>query len=200
MKNVHASSRPRSRQQGFSLIMVLIIMVIVSLLGIAATQSSLLSERATRFDRDYQIAFQAAEAGLLDAEFDIRGPNTSASSRVATFSQGSVLGFTAGCGSGTDRGLCLAVDAPNKPIWYTVNFDDLSGAAQTVGFGDFTDRTLDSGNSGVRSARMPRYIIEAIPDTTPGTTAANVLYRVTAIGYGPRVESQAVVQMVFRKE
>ncbi len=193
---------PVRRQQGFSLVIVLIIMVIVSLLGVAATQTSLLSERTTRYDRDYQIAFQSAEAALLDAEFDIRGPNTSASSRVAAFGAGSVLGFTDGCGSGVDRGLCLPTSSPTKPVWYTVDFNDTTANAQTVAFGDFTDRSLGYGGSGPRPARAPRYIIEAIPDTTPGTAAgnANILYRVTSIGYGPRVETQAVVQMVFRKE
>jgi type IV pilus assembly protein PilX len=49
---------------------------------------------------------------------------------------------------------------------------------------------------------LPRYIIEVIPDQAPGTSAGTpkFLYRVTAMGLGPRVETQAVLQMVFRKE
>jgi type IV pilus assembly protein PilX len=194
-----AAARPGER--GFSMIMVLIILTILSLLGVAATQMTLLSERSTRFDRDFQIAWQSAEAALLDAEFDIRGPNASGSSRVASFSNTSLLGFTDGCGTGTDRGLCMPATA-GKPVWYTVDFTDESANARTVQFGEFTGRTLDYGTTGVRPALRPRYIIEAIPDLSPGGSAGvqKFLYRVTAMGFGPRADTQAVIQMVFRKE
>ncbi|MBE7369792.1 pilus assembly PilX family protein [Ramlibacter pallidus] len=193
------STAPR-RASGFSMIVVLIILSVLSLMGVAVTQMTLLSERSTRYDRDWQIAWQAAEAALLDAEFDIRGPNTSGASRVAVFSPTSLLGFTDGCGTGTDRGLCLPALA-GKPIWYTVNFLDGSANARTVEFGEFTGRTLDTGN-GVRPARRPRYIIEVLPDLTPGgsATVQRNIYRVTAIGFGPREDTQAVLQMFFRKE
>ncbi|MBC7719609.1 MAG: hypothetical protein H7Z77_07440, partial [Chitinophagaceae bacterium] len=52
----------RKRQQGASLIMVLIVLTVVSLLGVAGIQISMMSERGARNDRDQQIAWQAAEA------------------------------------------------------------------------------------------------------------------------------------------
>lgn len=191
-----------ARQQGFSLIMVMIIMVIVSLLGVAASQMVLLSERSTRYDRDWQIAFQAAEAALMDAEFDMRGPNTGSAKRMEHFSSTSQLGFTEGCGVGDDRGLCLPSKTA-KPVWYNVDFTDQASTAKTAQFGEFTDRQLNHGTTGVRPAMPPRYIVEVIPDLSPGSSlsgAPPVLYRVTAMGFGPKVETQAVVQMVFRKE
>jgi type IV pilus assembly protein PilX len=206
MNAVPASQAPcgrPGRQRGFSMIVVLIILGILSLLGVAATQMTLLTERSARFDRDWQIAYQAAEAALLDAEFDIRGPNTSAASRTSTFSATGLLGFTDGCGSGTaDRGLCMPA-ASGKAIWYTVDFMDTGAlSAKTVAFGDFTGRNLDIGTTGIRPARAPRYIIEALPDRTPGGSASaqRFLYRVTAMGFGPRDDTQAVLQMYFRKE
>lgn len=200
--NTSPTSRSRPRQQGFSLIMVLIIMVIVSMLGVAASQLVLLGERSTRYERDYQIAFQSAEAALLDAEFDIRGPNTSASKRIDSFSNTSLLGFTDGCGTGIDRGLCLPTVAPAKPAWYNVDFTDKSATAKTVQFGEFTGRTLPTGDVGVQPAQLPRYIIEPVPDLSPGSSAGaqKILFRVTAMGFGPRQDTQAVLQMVFRKE
>lgn len=198
-----SSSRPIARhQRGFSLVMVMIILVIVTMLGIAASQMVLLTERSTRYDRDWQMAFQAAEAALMDAEFDIRGPNTGAAQRVSNFSATSLLGFTDGCGSGTDRGLCMP-SATDKAVWYNVDFTDQTADAKTAQFGEFTDRPMNYGTTGIRPAMRPRYIVEAIPDLTPGiglSGAPKVLYRVTAMGFGPRTESQAVVQMVFRKE
>lgn len=190
-----------NRARGFSMIVVLIILSVLSLIGVAVTQMTMLSERSTRYDRDWQIAWQAAEAALLDAEFDIRGPNTSGNSRVAQFSPTSVLGFSAGCGQGVaDRGLCLPAMA-GKPVWYTVDFTDTSANRKSVEFGDFTGRQLDVG-TGVRPARKPRYIIEVLPDLTPGgsATVQRNIYRVTAIGFGPREDTQAVLQMFFRKE
>ncbi|MFC5523962.1 PilX N-terminal domain-containing pilus assembly protein [Polaromonas jejuensis] len=192
----------RSAHRGFSLITTLILLIVVTVLGIGASQMVLLSERSTRFDRDQQIAFQAAEAALIDAEFDIRGPNTSVNQRMASFTATSGLGFMDGCGTGTLRGLCLPVADGQKPVWYSVDFTDESASAKTAKFGDFTGRTLSTGTSGIRPEMLPRYIIEVLPDTTPGSSASapKKLFRVTAMGFGPRRETQAVLQMIFRKE
>jgi type IV pilus assembly protein PilX len=193
----------KTRQSGFSMVTVLIILVVVSLLGLAASKMVVQSERSSRYDRDWQIAWQAAEAALLDAEFDIRGPNSKVGNRVADFTPTSLLGFTDGCGNTTaTRGLCTPAAGGAKPIWYQVDFTDTSATAKTVQFGEFTGRSYANGSTGVRPAQLPRYIIEAIPDQAPGSSAATpkILYRVTAMGFGPRVETQAVLQMVFRKE
>lgn len=193
---------PESRQSGFSLVIVMIILVIVSMLGVAGSQMVLMAERSSRYDRDWQIALQGAEAALVDAEFDIRGPNTGAAKRIDTFSPTSLLGFTAGCGVGGNLGLCLP-NATGKPVWYDVDFTNATTAAKTVGLGDFTDRTFATGNAGLQPALRPRYIIEAIPDLLPGTSSTGppkTLFRVTAMGFGPRTDTQAVLQMDFRKE
>lgn len=186
-------------QRGFSLIVTLILLVIVTVLGIAASQMVLLSERSTRFDRDRQIAFQAAEAALLDAEFDIRGPNTAGSQRVDSFTNTSQLRFVEGCGTGSDQGKCLPAATGQPPVWLSLDFTDQSAASRTVGLGQFTGRTFSTGSTGARSEQLPRYIIEVIEDGQPGL-AGRFLYRVTAMGFGPRKETQAVVQMTFRKE
>lgn len=199
----HSPARLRGNR-GFSLITTLILLVIVTLLGIGASQMVLLSERSTRFDRDQQIAFQAAEAALIDAEFDIRGPNPSINQRVAMFTgtPDDKVNFVLGCGTGTSLGLCSDTLINNKPVWYGVEFTDASAGAKTIKFGEFTGRTLSTGTTGVRPEMLPRYIIEAIDDKTPGSSSSTpkILYRVTAMGFGPRKETQAVVQMIFRKE
>lgn len=204
MTQPHISSgRPlRKRQEGFSLITVVILLVIVTIMGIAASQMVLLSERSTRFGRDQQIAFQAAEAALLDAEFDIRGPNSSTKSRVKSFSPSSVLGFVEGCGTATVKGLCMPANPGQEPIWYTVDFTDRTANARTVQFGDFTGRTLSTGDTGIRPEFPPRYIIEVLPDPMTGHDMATpkAVYRVTAMGFGPREETQVVLQMILRKE
>ena len=188
------------RQSGFSLITTLILLVIVSMLGITASQMVLMSERTSRFDRDSHIAFQAAEAALVDAELDIQGPNNPSKPRMAVFESKNRVDFTLGCGTGLDlRGLCAQALPPQKPVWYQVDFTDESANAKTVKFGEFTGRTFAVGATGIRPEIAPRYIVEVIPDPTPAATPNDVLYRITAMGFGPRKETQAVLQVVFRK-
>ncbi len=191
----------RSAHRGIALVVVMLILLVVIVLGVGGAQIALLSERTARYDRDYLIASQAAEAALMDAEFDIRGPGGSRSSQFAPGNDGI---FVSGCSSSsTTRGLCLPYPDTAKPVWARVDFLDTSTSAPTVEFGQFTSRTFDAG-AGIRPARKPRYIIELIDDQSLGNNAAGgqvpKIYRVTALGFGPRVDVQVVLQMVFRKE
>ncbi|MGE8397478.1 MAG: pilus assembly PilX family protein, partial [Comamonas sp.] len=70
-----------NNEQGLSLVIVLILLSVVMLLGISAVQISLMGEHTARNDRDYQIAWQSAEAGLQDGELDIDINNTGTSTR-----------------------------------------------------------------------------------------------------------------------
>lgn len=192
----------KPRQDGASLIMVMIVLTIVSLLGIAGIQISMMSERGARNDRDQQLAWQSAEAALLDAEYDIFGPGTS--SRRIFFTPATQLSaFVDGCGtSGTSQGLCSLVSA-NRPTWLTASFDfaDTSGSAPSTAYGTYTGRSFAAGSVGVQPAQAPRYVIEPIRDPDDrdlGSTTPKYVYRVTGIGFGPRKDIQAVVQMIYR--
>ena len=194
------------RQRGLSLIVVMLILVVVTILGIGGAQIALLGERSTRYDRDYLVATQSAEAALMDAEYDIRGPNTDPNTRVASFTAGNIGIFVSGCGTGTGQGLCMPPDDAAKPVWATVDFLDATTGAHTVAFGAFTGRIFKSGSTGVQPELAPRYIIEVVDDLMPGGNAGASasprpkMYRVTAIGFGPRKEVQVVMQTAFRKE
>jgi type IV pilus assembly protein PilX len=187
-------------QKGASLIMVLIILTIVSMLGIAGIQISMLGERGARNDRDMQIAWQAAEAALIDAEFDIFGPG--ASTRRAEFQPTNRYAFIEGCGtSGNNTGLCSLAAIGSKPAWLTADFTDTSTKAPTTALGTYTGRTFASGAVGVQPSKAPRYVIEPIPDPADPDLSSNpplYVYRVTAMGFGPRDEIQAVIQMIYR--
>ena len=58
----------RRGQQGVSLLMVLILLVVMSILGVAVLRSSAMQERMSANLRDRNDALQAAEAGLRDAQ------------------------------------------------------------------------------------------------------------------------------------
>jgi len=59
------------RQQGVSLVIVLVLLVATSLLGIAVLRSSALQERMSANMRDRSLAFQAAEAALRFAQEEV---------------------------------------------------------------------------------------------------------------------------------
>jgi len=80
----------------------------------------------------------------------------------------------------------------------TVDFTDTSNTAKSVALGTFTGKTFAAGGIGVQPAQAPRYIIEVVPDTIGSRSEPNYLYRVTAMGFGPRSDIQAVMQMVYR--
>jgi type IV pilus assembly protein PilX len=189
-------------QRGASLLMVMMILVIVSILGIGGLQIAIMSERGSRNDRDSQMAWQSAEAALQDAEFDMRGPGTS--TRQASFSNSIKSEFVEGCGasnSGNSKGLCLPAIS-GKPVWLTTDF--VSSTSPTTEFGDFTGRTFYTGTSGARPSKKPRYMIEVLDDPETFSDLSlgkkKYVYRVTAMGFGPRDDIQTVLQMVFRKE
>ncbi|MFA6068986.1 MAG: PilX N-terminal domain-containing pilus assembly protein, partial [Janthinobacterium sp.] len=87
----------RVRHGGATLVYVLCLLVIILLLGISAAQMALQGEKAARGERDRQIAFQAAEEALVDAQNDIEGL-PGAPGRSNLFASGSAAGFADGCG------------------------------------------------------------------------------------------------------
>lgn len=196
-------------QRGITLIVVLILLVVVTVLGIGGTRIALLSERSTRFDRDYQVAWQAAEAALIDAEYDIAGPNTSSDQRLAAFAPENEQDFVPNCGTTyATRGLCQP-SATATPVWASINFMDASNTAPTVAYGSKTGFPFVSGAAGVQPALPPRYIIERAPYTPLGGSAGivqhssmqqpPVIYRVTSIGFGPNQQVQVLMQSTFSR-
>lgn len=201
----------RALQRGLSLIIVMLILIVVSVLGVGGIQISMMGERGTRNERDMQIAWQGAEAGLIDAEFDIEGlPATSTNKRNAIFKRGDVdlAKFIDNCGdSGQSIGLC-GLKETGKPAWLTVDFTESGTGAKSVQLGTYTGRDFPSGVKGTQPAKPPRYVIEPILDrygvksyrTTDPTAGSgpSYVYRVTSMGFGPNGETQGVVQMIYR--
>ena len=195
-------------QRGFSLIVVLLILVVATVLGVGAAQVSLVNERGARNDRDTEVAFQAAEAALIDAESDVLGPNDSAQQRLCLFSHQDATAFVEGCGgAGEHQGLCAPGEPGADPAWMTADFS--AGSERSVAYGTFTGQTYASGDAatgtraGALPARAPRYIVEAVrsrggwqADALQSASAqgASYIFRVTAIGFGMRDETQVVLQ------
>jgi len=186
-----------SRQRGVSLIVVMLILVVVSLLGVGGAQIAFMGERGARNDRDMQLAWQSSEAALLDAECDIHGPCTSTpTTRRDDFVN--LSAFLPGCST---TGLC-ALAQSGKPAWLAVDFTATGSSALTVPYGKFTGGNFAAGAIGVQPAKAPSYIIEVIPDgflyRDASTPPMSYIYRITAMGFGPRADIQAMTQTIYR--
>jgi len=170
------------RQQGASLLIVLLMLVVVMLFGVSAAQLTLMNEKSSRNDRDRHIAFQAAEAGLRDAERDIAG------GRITP----EVFPDHAGVchESGAHGGLCLA--AANVAPW---RLTDFSAPAPSVSYGQFTGLSFPHGAASL-PAQPPRYLIELLRLTAADRQVV-LRYRVTAVGFGPSATTQVMLQTVL---
>jgi type IV pilus assembly protein PilX len=170
------------RQRGVAVLVCLMMLILAMLLGVSAAQMSLQGEKAARGERDRDVAFQAAEDALADAERDIQaGP-----------------AVVAPCDA-----LPAAVPA-TAPVWQRV---DLSGAEDggkcTLAYGAQTGAAMATAE-GFLPFRKPRYVIERMACHPPGEDASagaavSYCYRVTVIGFGARPGTEVVLQTVFSK-
>lgn len=205
-------------QRGVALIVVLGMMSVVFVIAAITVRLTLMAERSARNDRDRQIAFQAAEAALEDAEIDIMGPNASPRRRCNVISRNLQGLFVPGCGNRTDdrtRGFCSANDAASPPLYTTIQFEKNDGdddpARRYVKFGEFTGRTagFKEPKDGGLSVLRPRYIVEVVPhlaahvvvDSNPPerARAGEQAFLVTAVGYGGSVDTKVVLQALIYK-
>lgn len=237
------------RQRGFSLIVALMMLIVIVILGVSASQMAINEERGARNDRDRQIAFQAAEAALKDAEYEIYGadspmctlPGQVGRGRMrqgtqTCFNEDNYFGYAQGCSGGTNAGLCTYVPltaacsatpaGPCPAYLDSANVDFYkdatgSGNGHTVPYGSYTGRRFPSqlpstatastasalGTGQPVSIYPPRYIIEVVPKNTSvdsltaagaggGLGGGQVMFRVTAMGFGVNPNSQVVLQAV----
>lgn len=199
------------REQGVVLALVLLWLVLGTLLAVSMFTNALQEQKAARSYRDRAIALQAAEAGLVDAKFDIDGPPSLAGSRGAIFAPDRSEGFPTSdqpmCQQGQGnrfQGLCRTVQGNKLPALLSdeIGANALSSPSISVEYGRFTARYLPTA-VGSLPARLPRYAIELLPDRRTETEskagAARFIYRITAIGFGPHVDTQVVLQSFYRK-
>lgn len=198
------SPRQFRQQQGISLIVVLILLSAIFIVAAFGARLTILGEKASRNDRDRQIAFQAAEAALADAEIDIMGPNEATNSRVCKMDGSQIDLFIDGCGStDADRGLCATNSSTTTQIYKTIDFEETGSSRHYVTLGDYTGRSVGfSTDSSALPAKNPRYIIELIPyNHVAGANASQrkSAFLVTSVGYGLNEKTQVMLQSVIFK-
>ena len=185
-------------ERGISLVMALFFLLVVTMVALGTARVAFDAQRGARAERDRQLAFEAAEAGLADAERDIAGGASPASSRAAMFHNDGAIGFEQDCGHGpANLGLC-AFSQGAVPAWQKV------GASATVPYGAFTGAVFPYG--GPLPLAPPRYVIERLPlamaggdaGAGPGGKVGQAMFRITSFGYGARPGTLVVLQSVYR--
>lgn len=181
----------RNPQQGFVLIVALILLLVLTLLGLAAAQSTSLEQKMAGNARDQDLAFQSAEAGLSAAQ----GCLLSATVACVEFNPVT----TGGAGSYLFTPPPAASTAP--PIWQQAGFWTTAG--NTLGYTAITGTSLPAP-----VAAQPQFIIEKLPAVAApgnnlgqsqfgGGTPALGRWRITSLGTGGSSSTTAMLQTVF---
>jgi type IV pilus assembly protein PilX len=170
-------ARPALRAQGGAVLITgVIFLVVLTLFVLAMVRSGTLEERMARNARDHQIALEAAEAVLRDAETTMFNK--------APFDPFDSTQFTTAC----TNGLCFQPVAAKS--WKTV---DWSSASWSRSFADTA-----SNINGLTN--QPRYMIEIVAPPVKSSSTAPCTYglaKVTARGAG-NDGAVTFVQSTFR--
>jgi type IV pilus assembly protein PilX len=155
------------REHGATLMIALVFLVIMALLGVTVANVTTMEERMAGHTRDRDLALQAAEAALRDAETRLGDATDGPAFRAAA------IPFVATRGN-------------DSAFWE----DCFKGSAAPCTNKLSLTKTLPTGAGAV--AEEPKFILERKPDS--GTTQ---IYRVTARGVGGTANAVVILQAEF---
>lgn len=174
-----------TKQLGFSLYMVLIIMVVIAFMVVATMQGTSMNSRTAANDSDYQIAFHNAQAGLKAAQ-----------EKISTWpALDDAVKFSCNC----SNGLCAAkgVEAESastrlaKVESCANNNSDLKEVWKRENV--FSDTSKDPSIKSEVTGQKYRYVIEYLgpnAESTPGV----YIFRVTAKGWGKNQHTTSLIE------
>ena len=191
MKALIMTGAACSTQSGFALAMTLIMLLILTILGVTAVNMSTLQQKMAGNMQETQVAFQAAESAVREAEAWI-----SAQDPVRP----QIIGGTPACttaNSVCDLGIGDTIATQNDN-WWVVNARE---------FGAIKGNPGNPPELVQQGSRDPRYVIEYIqfvpydPSITPNyqTSPGSMYFRITAHGWGNTPSARALLQTTFVK-
>ena len=188
-QRIHSLGRSMA-QRGISLITTLLFMVAALMLGVSVLSVNVMQERTIGNTKDRDLALQAAEAALRDAESDLRAS-------VSTFV------FTEAC----TGGLCIPPSQRVTPSSQSVDqLIDWTDDTKVRKYGQFSGGIKFPGIPDTDAAK-PRYVIEKVGNlgapsgesmklgVAPSTTGTG--YRITARAIGSRPETVVILQSMY---
>ena len=170
------------REGGLVLAVVLVLLLVLTIIGLVASQSTALQERMTGNQRDRDIAFQSAEYTLRLAQADLN------SQQWTNFGQdtGGLYWYTSGN------------SIFNTPL-YTQNLWGTS-AVMTVGSGSTGPALSDVG-------QQPEFVVEKISGIVQAGGSLSLVqypnsngtvYQIYALGYGGDSKAQVMLGATIR--
>lgn len=164
------------QQAGMAIVMAMVFLLVLTVLGITATNSSILSEKMNENMRDMTSAFEAAEMALGTGETQIQAMATAPNIITS----------------------CTA--SPCNAVWQLNTLPNL--ATQTNTWWQTNGQAYSATVANV--AQQPTFIIELYSftpyDLSPNSTASGVgvyYFRVTARGVGLTNNAVATVQSIY---
>ena len=171
-------SGSQQRERGMILVIALLFMTILTIIGITAPNTGVLDEKMARNSRDYNIAFQAAEAALRDARTDLLGLGTRNPVIIGS------VGFVTAC----TAGLCIRAVSGQPEVWdIAVNWTDNTRSVRYATYTTAQQFPTTPTPGGV--SQPPRYLIEWL-----STSGSQNFYRITARAWGASANTVVTLQ------
>jgi len=183
-----------NQQQGVVLVFCLILLLVTSLLGITAMNTTSLEESMTRNERDRHTAFQAAEAALREGERYVLSQATSATAFVASFVDTCT------------NGLCTRREDSNSFLYSATSPSPAGNMTIWNSAGKYRSHANTSLINSKGITTTPKYIIEFVGyqgdggTCSPGspTSYCDELYRVTAFATGGTDDAKVMLQSLYQ--
>jgi type IV pilus assembly protein PilX len=182
------------QQHGAVLAISLILLFALVVLGIAGSQVTSLEEKMAGNLRQRNLAFQAAESALLDAELFLQGNDSTLNLRLG---DGPFMRVADGEVPVCSNGFCQRpVSAqPDPPSGWRSN-----GRCYRAAINDRCTNAASNDSDGIPLVgQQPRYVLEllstdpSIPDGGP----CFATFRITAIGWGSDTNAEVRLQSIY---
>lgn len=196
-----AIALPR-RQRGAILVIALMFLVLLTIISVSSISGVTLEEKMAGNMREQNVAFQAAESALRDAEIDLEtgiGGDNPPGTPVHRDPMTIAGNFANNCSGAFTFGICRQPAAP-PATWQTQIVTpstwDWTDINKTTAYGRFTGASALAG-----VFRQPRYVIEYLAEKDDtSTTPATRFFRVSARGWGANANTAVTLQTVYRMQ
>ncbi len=175
MRSIQKLPRVKHTQRGTALVMTLVILLLLTMLGITAINTSTLEERMAGNTKDQNLSFQAAETALRAAEAWVQ--STTAATALNT---NNAIGIY-----DPANPLVTPVEVWDSVDWSSTKVVEYPGTPGTAGSGGLTEVNT-----------QPKYIIEKV-NTEPLSPGTRITVRITARGTGASDTTVSMVQSTY---
>jgi Tfp pilus assembly protein PilX len=167
------------RQQGITLILVLIFIVSLSLIAAVGMRNVGTGERIVANERDRALSFQGAESAGREA--------------VAKITDGTVTVM------GTGFYATPLLHGGNAEFWRTTSSLAVGACASIVTTERFDwDNCAAPASNTYGNSVIPRYVVETLPPVVISPTITEQWYRVTTRASGGSNQADVILQLMFR--